>query len=97
MRSVLADNVRALMEREFAACDNKPMALAKRAQLSLSTVQRLLSCETGASVDTIEAVSLALGVSPYQMLLPELDHGNPQVVNGATAAERRLYARMIRA
>ena len=94
MRDILAANVKSLMEREFDGCDNKPMTLAKKADVSLSTVQRLLNCEAGASVDTIEAVALALGCSPYQLLLPELDASNPQVVAGATAAEKRLYSRL---
>lgn len=97
MRAVLAENVRALMEREFQEVDNKVLALAKRAGLSLSSVQRTLAGDTGASIDTIERLSVALGVSPYQLLLPELDVLNPQIVNGASAAERRLYAAMRRA
>lgn len=97
MRAVLASNLAALMAREFAANDNKPMALSKAASLSLSSVQRTLTGEVGASIDTIERLALALGVSPYQLILPELDIENPQVVTGASAAEKRLYADMHRA
>jgi len=73
MRYVLADNVVALMDRKFGDRENKPGALAKAAGLSLSTVQRTISAESGASVDTIESLALALDVFPYQLLLPELD------------------------
>lgn len=97
MRGVLAANVMALMTQEFSERDNKPLALAKAAGLSLSSVQRTLSGETGASIDTIERIALALGVSPYQLILPELDVENPQVVTGASAAEKRLYADLHRA
>lgn len=64
MRDILAINVKALMEREFVDEPNMPKALAKRAGLSLSSVQRTLSAETGASVDTIEALGLALPAAP---------------------------------
>lgn len=97
MRDILAANVAALMERELSGCDNKPMMLAKKADISLSSVQRIMNKQTGASLDTIESVALALGVSPYQLLIPELDVENPQIVAGATAAEKRLYAHMRKA
>ena len=96
MRDVLAANVKALMEREFAGSDNKPMCLAKKADIALSSVQRTLKGRTGASIDTIEALSVALGVSPYQLILPGLDVDNPQVVSGATIEEKRLYVQMRR-
>ena len=97
MRTVLSDNLSALMEREFQGMDNRPLALAKRADISLSSVQRALSGETGATIDTIERLALALNVSPYQLLLPELNPSNPQVVTGITSAERRLYTNFARA
>ena len=96
MRDILAINVKSLMDREFAESSSRPVALAKRAGLSLSTVQRLLSAETGATIDSIESVALALGVSPYQLLIPELSPDNPQVLAGVTAAEKRLYSNIRR-
>ena len=94
MRDVLAANVRALMDREFKDSDNRPMALHLKSGVSLSTVQRTLDASTGASIDTIESLSLALGVSPYQLILPDLNIENPQVVSGVIAAEKRLYANL---
>ena len=52
MRDVLANNINALMARVYVESDNKPRALAHDAGLSLSTVQRTISCECDASIDT---------------------------------------------
>jgi hypothetical protein len=96
MRHVLARNVRKLMEHHFSESSNRPKSLAKAAGLSLSTVQRMIAAENGASLDNIESVALALQVSPYQLLIAVLDIKNPQVVKGATEAEHRFYRRVER-
>lgn len=96
MRDILAINVLALMKKEFPEEPNKVRALSQKADISFSSVQRLLRGETGATIDTIESVSLALNVSPYQLLIPELDIENPQTLQGVTAAEKRLYANIRR-
>ena len=89
-------NTQALMDVVFAESTNRPMDLAKKAGISLSSVQRVLSASAGASIDTIENLALALDVSPYQLIIPDLNISNPQVVNGASAAEKRLYARQLK-
>jgi hypothetical protein len=91
MRQVLAQNVSALMEIHYRGSSNKPKALAADAGVSLSTIQRMLDLEAGASMDTIEAVAGAFQLSSYQLLVPGLNAGNPQVVKGATKEEERLY------
>lgn len=91
MRQVLGRNVKALMNRHYSEHANKPKALAKAAGVSLSTVQRIIAAEIGASLDNIEAIALALDASTYQLLIPALDAKNPQVVKGAEFAEQRLY------
>jgi len=93
MRKPVGDNVRALMERAFEMSSNKPRELAKRAGVSLSTVQRVISGEIGPSLDILEQLATALDVSTYQLVLPNLDAENPQVVTGASIAEKRLYSR----
>jgi hypothetical protein len=52
----------------------------------------VLSAEVGASIDTLEAIANVFEISVYQLVLPNLDARNPQVVTGATAAERAMYA-----
>lgn len=70
MREVLAQNVNRLMEERYKTSPNRPMSLANDAGVSLSSVQRILSRETGASIDTVEAVAKVLGLPTFQMLVP---------------------------
>ena len=91
MRQVLALNITNLLEHHYKESRNRTMALAKDAGISLSSVQRTLGRETGASVDTIEAIAAVFHLSAYQLLLPLLEVRNPQVVKGATKDEERLY------
>lgn len=70
MREVLAQNVNRMMEQRYRESSNRPMALAKDAGVSLSTVQRTLSREAGASIDTVESFAKVFGLSAYQMLVP---------------------------
>jgi len=76
MRIVVADNLLRHMEAYFADkphVGNRAKYLSEKAEVSLSTVQRTLSKETGASVDTIEALARVLGTSPYELLTPSSD------------------------
>lgn len=91
MREVLADNIRRLMEHHFASSSNKPRLLATKARVSLSTVQRLLSRETGATLDNVESIAEVFHLSSYQILVPMLDVANPQLIKGATLSEQRFY------
>lgn len=93
MRSVLAENVRKLMAKHYASSNNRPLALSKDARVSLSTVQRILAQKTGATIDNIEAIAAAMGVSAYQLMVPNLNAENPQVIKEATKTEELLYAR----
>lgn len=70
MREVLAQNINRLMDQRYKESSNRPMALAKDAGVSLSSVQRTLSRETGASIDTVESFSKVFGLSTYQLLMP---------------------------
>ena len=88
---MLAQNITNLMQQHFRDSTNKPLTLAKEAGVSLSTVQRLMNKETGATIDNIEAIAAAFQLSAYQLLLPALEAKNPQVVRGATKDEERLY------
>lgn len=93
MRTIVAENLKRLMVKHYAAIENKHKKLAKDAGVSLSTVQRIVKCETGASLDNIEALAGAFDLSAYQLLIPELDTSNPQVVQGASESEKRAYRR----
>lgn len=99
MRGVLASNVRALMDRKYGDIEketNRIKALAKEGSMGHGSVQRALAGKTGLNIDLIERLALALDVSVYQILLPNLDADNPQVVSGADKQELLLYASMKR-
>jgi len=70
MREVLAQNINRLMEQRYKESSNRPRALAVDAGVSLSTVQRTLSREAGASVDTVESFAKVFGLQAYQLLMP---------------------------
>jgi AraC-like DNA-binding protein len=91
MREVLADNLRRLMDHHYRESTNRPKTLAKDAGVSLSTVQRILARETGATLDNIESLAGVFHLSAYQILVPMLDAKNPQLIKGATVDEQRLY------
>lgn len=95
MRTILAANIAALLEKHYADLKSvtaRQKQLAEDAQTTLATIQRVMKQETGPSLDTIEAIATVFGVSTYQLLIPNLHVDNPQVVNGATKEEERLYA-----
>lgn len=91
MRHVLAGNVAALMKLHFMESRNRPKALAAKAGVSLSTIQRILEAKTGATLDNIESIAAVFELSVYQILIPELDVADPQIVPGALKNEERLY------
>ena len=70
VRKTLAENIRELLQERYASSANRPKDLAKDAGVTLSTVQRMMKAETGASVDNIETVAEALGFEPYMLLMP---------------------------
>lgn len=69
VRKVLAHNLKSLMKQRYPDHPNRPLALAKDARISLSSVQRTMEARTGASVDTIEAIAIVFGVQPFQLLI----------------------------
>lgn len=70
LREVLAQNINRLMDQRYKESSNRPLALAKDAGVSLSTVQRIISREAGASIDTVEAFATVFGLPAFQILVP---------------------------
>lgn len=69
LRHHVAANIRHQMRAKFWNATNQPLSLAKAAGLSLSTVQRILSAEVGASIDNLEHIAQALDVPAFRLLL----------------------------
>jgi transcriptional regulator with XRE-family HTH domain len=96
MRTVLASNIIRLLDQHAAKEPNvtkKQRWLAKEAGISFSSVQRICKAETGANLENLELIAAAFNLSTYQLLLPNLEVENPQVVKGATKDEELLYAK----
>lgn len=94
MRVVVGANVSKLLDHHYNHLPNitqRLRTLAKDSGIGYGTIQRIIDCKVGASLDNIEAIADALQVSVYQLMLPSLNVDNPQVVQGATEAEKALY------
>lgn len=96
MRTVLAENLQLLLARDYGRLGSKTkqqIALHKATGLSFSSVQRYCDGKAGASIDHLETLAVAFDLSVYQLLLPNLDARNPQVVKGAAKGEQAFYAK----
>lgn len=72
-RGVLADNVKRLRDLVFAVIDGETKrneALAKNAHTTLSQIQRIINRDSGISIDGLEELATALGVTPRDLLTP---------------------------
>lgn len=102
LRVTLAVNLVRLLDHHFPESTNKNKTLSKLAKTSLSTVQRIIAAadpdeinkSVGATIDKIDAFAEVFDVSPYQLLVPELDPRNPQVLREPTETEKNLYAKL---
>lgn len=95
MREIVAANLVSLVAKHYPLLPNvtqQQKALAEKAGVSHSTIQRIMEKKVGATIDNLEQIAVALDLSPYQLLVPSLHAANPQVVKGATKEEQRLYA-----
>ena len=59
------------MEARYKDRGDKPKALAEAAGVTLSTVQRVINAEIGATLDTVDMLAKALRCEPYQLLLDD--------------------------
>jgi hypothetical protein len=73
IQGVLADNVRKLRDRKYAALPHetaKNRALAKDSKTVLAQIQRILNLSLAPGVDMIENLATALEVRPQDLLTP---------------------------
>ena len=87
-RKTLAENLKRIIGPE-----SNPTRWSADHRLDKKPVQRLLSGRHATTIDTIETISKAAGLQPWQMLIPNLDPSNPPVFV-MTQTERDLYARL---
>lgn len=71
VRELIAENVRRRMDDVFEPSANRTEALAKRIGTSKSTIQRVLNCEVGITVDVLAQLAMGLQCQPYDLLRPQ--------------------------
>ena len=93
---VLAANLDKLMAAAKSPAKSQ-LGLAKKSGIAQATIGRILRGETHAGLDTIDAIAKVYGIAAWQLILPGLDPGNPQVIRSMSKEEEDLYARLHKA
>lgn len=70
-----------------------PTVASKAVGISQQQIDRILKGQK-VRVDTLENLARGYGLEPYQMLVPNLDPGNPQVLRLLGPAEEKVYKAM---
>lgn len=94
MELILAKNLLALMNaNSLLGTQEAVAAAAKKAGLPIDqkTVGRVLKAEHAVQLDTLSALAAAFGLEPYQLLVPDLNPKNPQILRVLSKAEENLY------
>ena len=92
VEDILAKNLAALMranKKELGTQGQVAMATGK--VIDQTTVGRILKAKHKVQIDTLQALATAFGVEPYQLLIPDLDPKNPQILRALSKAEENLY------
>jgi transcriptional regulator with XRE-family HTH domain len=89
---VLGGNLRALMQAHSDLGSNPK--LAKKTGLSTSTISRLLNGQVDATLATIDKLAEVFHVTPWQLLVPNIEPGNLPALLPITPAERKLHERL---
>lgn len=70
-----------------------PTDAAKAIGVSQQQIDRILKGQKP-RIDTLERIARGYGVEPYQMMIPGLNPGNPQVLRSVGPQEDAIYAAM---
>lgn len=89
---VLGANLNALMAHHSDLSSNPKVA--KKTELGTGTISRLRNGDVDANLSTLEKLSEAFGLHPWQLLVPNLDPENVPALLPVTEQERRLYERL---
>ena len=97
VRTVLATNLRALMEHSKTV--KTLLALEKATEqhgqkVGKSTIDRAARGETPLNLDAIEVIAAVYGIAAWQLLVPNLTPGNPPVLKTIGDTEERLYKKL---
>lgn len=92
LRSVVGDNLTRLM-RSRPSLDSNPK-LRNKSGVGIATISRIINGETAATLDTLGMLAEAFGLEPWQLLVPNLDPTNPQILQAISPKEADLYRRL---
>jgi transcriptional regulator with XRE-family HTH domain len=87
---IFANNVQALMDAEHPPL--KQPALAKNAKMHQRTLNRILNLENSPTLENMVKIATGLGVSLWQLLVPNLDARNLPALAPVSEKERQLWA-----
>jgi len=90
LRATLAIRLRALMDDRIDL--NTQTKVASRAGVGQATVQRILTQQAGATVDSVDALAAAFRVSPVELLL---DDGDAQLLSAWARLDPEDKARVL--
>jgi len=88
IRVIFADNVRQIMEKKYGSSGGAMRKLSLAAHVSLSTIQRLLDCSTGATIDTVARIGEVLGVRSSDLMTPKFGEHHDGTTTRHAPAER---------
>lgn len=89
-REILATNLRALMLKH----GHSEGDLFKKSKVAQSTINRTLKCQTAITTDKLEAIASVYNLWPWQLLIPNLDTNNPQMLKVLSKEEQLFYEKM---
>jgi hypothetical protein len=94
-RAVLAANLLRMIDATSHAGDRKPSirAWALDRGLDVRMIDRLTKRQHAITLDKLQEIADACGLQPWQLLIEDLDPGNPPEAN-VTAEDRAMLARL---
>jgi transcriptional regulator with XRE-family HTH domain len=92
LRGIVGDNLKRLMKAR-ASLDSNPK-LSERSGIGIATISRIINGESAATLDTLGMLAKAFGLTPWQLLVPNLDTTNPQILQSTSPEEAALYRKL---
>ena len=93
LKDVFAENLTAAMNSR--GLSQGAVSRATRGTIHQTTVGRHMKAGVAADLDSVEALALAVGFAPWQLLLDGFDPSNPPIIPDLTEDERALYAKLL--
>lgn len=92
LRSLVGANISRLMQSRPKLNSNPK--LGARSGIGVATISRVINGETAATLDTLAKLAAAFDLAPWQLLVPNLDATNPQILQSISPKEADLYKRL---